>query len=1336
MWAKKYPTVVCSCPQRRNEAFLLNDVFSFSLPMSNFVHLHNHTMYSLLDGLCNPEELIETAKDMGMEAIAITDHGNMFGAVQFYEACHKAGIKPIIGMEAYLAPNGIDERKPGGAKANKPFHQLLIAKNNEGYQNLMKLNTRAHLEGFYYKPRLDKQWLEEFGQGLVATTSCMAGEIPQLLLSEADNETILEKFSFYHRCFGEDNFYVELQDHDIPELREIINQRLIHLAQKHGFPVIATNDVHYVHKDDADAQDAVICVSTNKKIEDRDRMRMTSTDYYLRSPEEMEKLFGHVPGALENTKKIADECEVNLEFEKWLLPDFECPDDYTPELYLKHQCAQGFLSRYNVILNDELELQEQDASEWQVDQQKLDQLLERVKYELSVINPMGYASYYLMVQDLVLFARREGIAVGPGRGSGAGSLVAYLCYITNLDPLDHQLLFERFLNPERASMPDFDLDFADDRREEMIHYTREKYGEDHVAHIITFGTMKAKAAVRDIGRVLGLPYSDVDRIAKLIPEGMHLQEAIDSVDELQQVGNQDPLMKQLLELSLRVEGNTRHTSVHAAAVVVSRSPLVEDIPLQKDHKTGKVTTQYSMKPAEKIGLLKIDFLGLKTLTILENTLLNIEQTQGKKMDLDRLPLDDQAAFDLFARGETLAVFQMESGGMIKLSQKLRPTEFADIVAMIALYRPGPMEWIDDFIGAKHGKRKATYPHESLAEILEPTHGIAVYQEQIQQLAQKFAGFSLGDGYILIKAIGKKIAEMIQKLKGKFIEGAMATQGVDREKAEEVFSFIEPFARYGFNKSHAACYGLITYQTAFLKANYPVEFMAAVLTSEMSNQDSMAKYITECQRMGIEILLPDINQSLLNFSVEQGNIRFGLNGVRNVGDAAVEAIVQERKEHGHFRSFSDFCVRVNSRSANKKLLESLIMAGAFDAFGHRNQHLSAMDQVIAWASKEQKSRASGQTSLFDFASAASPDAPAKEFPLPEVEEAPMEQQLSWEKELLGCYLSSHPLDPFRKLYQTERFSVLVETIEQAKESSKPVTAAEQLYGVKQKKVEGEFIIQVQTFRGITTKKGDKMGFAQVEDMSVSLEAVVFPRAYARSDSLWESGKIIRVQGKIDAEPDEDPKLMVDRAWAIEEKDVVRFLKSAQAKESQDVDPVSSSVLSQASSPASAGNDRSSIVVENENSPVGEAILPAPPEPLPEKKMVVSDSPEMVSKLSDHHPDRDILVSPATSAAAVDEAQVVSQALASRTVSAEAIVSLPLILKVEPHPQLAERLSQLAVTLQAHPGEHEVHLVLADTSGENVAVSQQKKTVKLPHRVKYSPELQSKIQAVLGRGNVVS
>ncbi|OIP97488.1 DNA polymerase III subunit alpha [Candidatus Wirthbacteria bacterium CG2_30_54_11] len=1094
--------------------------------MASFTHLHVHTMFSLLDGLCKIEELCTRTKKLGMDSIAITDHGVMYGAVDLYLEARKQGLKPIIGMEAYVAPEGVANKERRGEQSL--HHLVLLCRNLTGYKNLIRLSTRAHLEGFYYKPRLDSSWLETSSDGLIALSACLQGEIPKLLLSGRE-EHARKVAKNYQQVFGEENFYIEIQDHDIPQQRQV-NKLLIAFARKNNIPLVATNDVHYILPDDHEPQDVLLCVQTGKSLTDQNRLKMSSHDFYLRSPEEMAEVFKDTPDAIENTMRIAERCSLELEFDQHLLPDFKTPDGSTPEMHLVHRCRDGLLWRYGLQVDEQFK-ELPDAVVSQLDPARKTEILERIAYEISIINRMGYASYFLMVKDLVDHARAEKIAVGPGRGSGAGSMAAYLLAITSLDPLEHKLLFERFLNPERASMPDFDLDFGDDRRDEMIQYAVEKYGKDHVAQIITFGSMMAKAAIRDVGRVIGVPYSDVDKIAKMIPLGMDLSESLATVTELKITYDQDPAVRRIIDLSGRLEGVARHSSTHAAAVVISKNPLVQDIPLQQDAKEGKITTQYSMKPCEKIGLLKVDFLGLRNLTILGNAIDIIEKTHDLKLDLHTIPIDDEKVYRMLTRGETAGVFQIESPGMIKLARDLGPTCFADLTAMIALFRPGPMAWINDFIAAKHGKKKARYPYPTLESILSETYGIAVYQEQIQQIACVFAGFSLGDGYLLIKAIGKKIAAMIEEMKVKFIEGAMKTSGVTEKKAEEVFSFIEPFARYGFNKSHAACYARLTYETAYLKANYPVEYMAAVLTSEVADTDKLAFYINECNHMGISVVGPDINKSNQEFSIEGHTIRFGLEGIRNVGTASIDLIVEQRKDK-EFDSMLDFCNRVDGRSCNRKVLESLVKSGAFDKFGNRNQHLTCIDTVLSLSSRDQKARTNGQTSMFGATETRAAEAP---LPLPQVEEVPISEKLTWERDLLGYYFSQHPLSMFTDFITREGIA--------------PISKCKHLASESKIKTMGI----VRSVRQIVTKKKTPMAFVQLEDERDHVELVVFPKTYQETVAVWSSGAIAVVEGKIDFKDDE-PKLIVEKAYVAESSSMSAEPGTSTAKPSEHPDNV--------------------------------------------------------------------------------------------------------------------------------------------------------------------------------------
>ncbi|HNT29700.1 MAG TPA: DNA polymerase III subunit alpha [bacterium] len=1080
--------------------------------MTDFVHLHVHTMYSLLDGLCKLDELCLRTRELGMSAVAITDHGTLHGAIDFYLEAKKNGVKPIIGMEAYIAPDGVAQKEKRGETSL--HHLVLLAENTQGYHNLMQLATRANLEGFYYKPRLDRSWLREHAQGLIALSACLQGELPKLL-NQNREEDALAVIRDYQNMFGKENFFLEIQHHAMPE-QLAYNERAISLAHSQGIPLVATNDVHYILADDWEPQDVLLCVQTGKVLSDTDRMRMTSHDYHLRSPAEMQALFPDIPEALQNTVEIAARCQIEIEFGKHLLPEFTIGNNLTPEELFREECVQGLQRRYQI--QADREFREITPSTSDVPEEKRRAILERLIYETSVICPMGYASYYLLVQDLVNYARSQDIAVGPGRGSGAGSMAAYLMGITNLDPLDHFLLFERFLNPERASMPDFDLDFADDRRDEVIQYAFRKYGEEHVAQIITFGSMMARAAVRDVGRVLGMPYSDVDKISKMIPVGMNLQEALESVVEFNLLYVQDPQVKKLIDLSLRLEGVARHSSTHAAAVVISKNPLVEDVPLQKDAKEGKITTQYSMKPCEKIGLLKVDFLGLRNLTILGNALRIIQNHRGTIVDLNTIPLDDAKTFAMLSRGETAGVFQVESTGMARLAREMGVKTFEDIVALVALFRPGPMNMLDAYIASKHGKKKPSYPHPILEPILKETSGIAIYQEQVQQIACDFAGFSLGEGYILIKAIGKKIASEIERLKSKFIEGARATAKVSTEKAEEVYSFIEPFARYGFNKSHAACYAMLTYQTAYLKANYPLEYMAAVLTSMMDDQEKLADYIDECKRMQIEVIGPDINASQEEFSIEDEHIRFGLKAIRNVGLAAIADILSTRKEQP-FDSLADFCSRVDNHSCNRKVLESLIKSGSFDAFGNRNQQLHIIDQAVALAAKEHQAKASGQTTMFGLNPAS--ETSMTTLILPDIDEVNITEKLAWEKEMLGFYFSRHPLSMFAEQLARQGITPIQE-VKQLPSRSKVCTV-----GI------------VRSVRKIITKNNTPMAFVLLENEKDKIELVVFPKVFEQIQPFWQPEAIIAVKGKIEHK-DDSAKIIIDSGQVLQnEEDISLF-----------------------------------------------------------------------------------------------------------------------------------------------------------------------------------------------------
>jgi len=1049
--------------------------------MSDFVHLHVHSEYSLLDGLARIDGLLRRAKELGMDALALTDHGAMYGAIDFYLAAQKHDIKPIIGCEAYLAPASMHRRDP--AKDKTSYHLILLVKDETGYRNLLQLVTKAHLEGFYYKPRVDKGLLAEHAQGLIALSGCGKGEIPRLIL--AGNPTkARQAAAWYKETFGSDSFYLELQDHNIPEL-DTINKELLAISEELDIPVVATNDVHYIDPQDAHAHEILLCIQTNTTINDPKRMRMNGEGYHLRSPAEMAALFPEVPQALENARRIAEQCNLKLNFDvsTELLPAFDVPQGYnSPMDFLVTLCREGMRDRCPEI-TPEVE--------------------ERLNYELSVIERMGFVSYFLTVWDFVKHAKENGISVGPGRGSVASSLVAYCLGITEVEPLSHGLLFERFLNPERVTMPDIDIDFADDRRDEMIEYAARKYGQDHVAQIITFGTMAARAAIRDVGRALGIPLGEVDRVAKLIPFGLTIAQALDSVGELQALCEERDYIKNLIETAQSLEGVARHASTHAAGLVISRDPLIEHAPLQKATKGEGIITQYPMEAIERIGLLKMDFLGLSTLTIIGRALDLIRETQKVEMRPEKIPLDDPAIYRLLSTGETTGVFQVESAGMRRILRELKPTKFADIVAILALYRPGPMGYIDDFIKRKHGLIPIEYIHPSLESILKETYGIIVFQEQIIQIAIQLAGFTGAQADLLRRAVGKKKAKELKRQRRNFIEGAVRN-GVPRQTAEEIFAMLEHFARYGFAKAHSTAYAVITCQTAYLKAKYPVEYMTALLTTEQGNSDKVAAAIAECHRLGIEVLPPDINRSRLNFTVEDGAIRFGLGAVKNVGEGPIEIILNARKD-GLFTTIDDFCRRVDLRQVNRKALESLIRCGTMDSFGRRSQLLAIVDRMMSLSQRAHRAREAGQISMFDIGLASEMGS----LLLPDIPEVPHKRLLAWEKELLGLYVSEHPL---------QRIAGHLE---------EQVTAS---CGQIEADMAGEKVIIAGVVVGvhpIITRKGEPMAFVQLEDLRGSIEVVVFPSIYEKTRRLWAEETILLIKGRVDVR-DGKPKVICESA----------------------------------------------------------------------------------------------------------------------------------------------------------------------------------------------------------------
>jgi DNA polymerase III subunit alpha len=1072
-------------------------------PTTNFTHLHVHSHYSLLDGLAKIDELLDRAQELGMNSLAITDHGVLYGAIEFYEKARKKGIKPIIGCEMYLAPNGRKNKRP---KIDDVRHHLiLLSKNETGYKNLMKLVTLAHLEGFYYKPRIDKEILREYSEGLIGLSACIEGEVPSMVLSGRMEEA--EKSAReYEEIFGKDNFYLELQHHARFPNQKIANDGLIEISKRTGIPLVATTDLHYVNLDDAPIQDILLCVQTNRKVSETNRMNLLDFDLHLRSPDEILENFGHIPEAIENTQKIATMCNLEIELGNSKLPLFEVPKGYTPESYLRELCEEGLEKRYGKDITQEHR--------------------DRMEFELSVIEKTGFASYFLIVQDFVNWAKDQGIIVGPGRGSAAGSIVSYLTNITNIDPIKYNLLFERFLNPERISMPDIDLDFADVRRDEVLAYVRQKYGNDHVAQIITFGTMAARAAVRDAGRALGYPYDFCDKTAKLIPANMSIRDTIAGVPEVSSLYRVDPAAKKLLDSASRLEGVCRHASMHACGVVITPEPVVNYSPLQYvSGDTENVVTQYSSSTkssyVDKIGLLKMDFLGLKNLTIIQHALKIVEKTKGVKINVDEIPLDDEKTYGLLQSALTTGVFQLESGGMKRYLKQLQPTSFEDVIAMVALYRPGPMDWIPDFISRKHGRKKIVYVHPKLEPILKNTYGVAVYQEQVMQIARALAGFSLSEADILRKAMGKKIPELIREEKIKFIDGCV-DNGIDRRIAEKVFAFIEPFAGYGFNRSHAACYALIGYQTAYLKAHFPTEFMAALLTSDHQDIDRIAIEVEECRIMGIEVLPPNINESFVTFAAickpgEKEKIRFGLGAIKNVGQNVANIIVEDRKKNGKFKNLTEFIERIQTKDLNKKSLESLVKSGAIEELGERGLLLENIENILSYSKNFQKMLESNQISLFG---ASTVEIKMPEISLTPAEAAPKMTRLAWEKELLGLYVSDHPLAEYLDFFR--HFSTPVSQID-ASLVGQVVTIGGIIGNVKK----------------IFLKSQKNMAFVGLEDASgQKIEAIIFPKILDQYSGLLQEGNIVLLSGKI-SDKDGSFKLICDEARIVSIDEIERY-----------------------------------------------------------------------------------------------------------------------------------------------------------------------------------------------------
>ncbi|HAG50219.1 MAG TPA: DNA polymerase III subunit alpha [Deltaproteobacteria bacterium] len=1106
---------------------------------SNFVHLHLHTQYSLLDGAIRHNELFSLAKEYRMPALAMTDHGNMFGVVEFYEKAVRHGIKPIIGCETYVAPNSrFDKTVVRGGKEDGEheyaFHLILLAKNITGYKNLCKLVTTGYLEGFYYKPRIDKGLLKEHNEGLIALSSCLHGEIPSLILN-GNKEKALKVAEEYRSVFNDNRFFLELQDNKLPEQKKV-NEGLLEISRKLNIPVVATNDCHYLKREEAKAHDILLCIQTGKTINDADRLKFRLDEFYFKSPKEMETAFSNYPEAIKNTIEIAERCNLELKLKENHLPAFPLPDGEDIDAFFENEARHGLEKRLR-------DMEQADRVGVNGDGNTVASVqkwhyFERLEKELKVVKKMGFSGYFLIVADFINYAKKREIPVGPGRGSAAGSLVAYSLGITNLDPIKHNLLFERFLNPDRISLPDIDIDFCIEGRDDVIRYVAEKYGKDNVSQIITFGQMKAKAVIRDVGRAMDIPYGEVDRIAKLIPDiqKITIEDAIKQEPRLKELVAKDVRIKELIDIAKTLEGLSRHASTHAAGVVIANKPLIEYLPLYKGpKKEDVVTTQYAMEDIEKIGLVKFDFLGLKTLTVIDKTVRLVKEGRGEELDIDNLKLDDIETYRLLSSGNTNGIFQLESSGVKELLRKLKPETFEDVMSVVALYRPGPLQsgMVDDFIKRKHGKSPIKYELPQLKDMLSNTYGVIVYQEQVMEIAKVLAGCSPGDADVLRKAMGKKLPEEMVVQREKFIEGAKKNK-IEQKKAEKIFDLMANFAGYGFNKSHSAAYALIAYQTAYLKAHYPVEFMAAQLTSEMADTDKVIKYIGECRDMGIEILPPDINESRNDFTVTspfiplteggsflspsgggRGRIRFGLAAIKNVGIAAIDVILKARDEGGPFASIVDCCSRIDARKVNRRVIESLIKCGAFDSTGaKRAQLMASLDKVMNISQNIQRERANGQISIFNAISGTRGGETAALIDLPSIEEWSEAELLSHEKEALGFYITSHPLT---KYVDEIKYLASTDTDEMKERQDE---ASVSIAGI------------VTTVKETTTKKGDRMAFVTLEDLKGSVEVIVFSDVYKNAASYLSGDAPILVKGKVD-KGEENVKLIASSVALLEQ-----------------------------------------------------------------------------------------------------------------------------------------------------------------------------------------------------------
>ena len=1073
----------------------------------SFVHLHVHTEYSLLDGSNKIKECVARVKELGMDSVAITDHGVMYGVIDFYRAAKAAGIRPILGCEVYVAPGSRFDKEAGAGKDDRYYHLVLLAENDLGYHNLMKIVSRGFTEGYYYKPRVDLELLREYHEGLIALSACLAGEVQKNIqrgMYEEGKAAALR----YQDIFGEGNFFLELQDHGMPEQR-LVNQSLLRMSQETGIELVATNDVHYTYAEDEKPHDILLCLQTGKKLKDEDRMRYEGGQYYIKSEEEMRELFPYALQALQNTQRIADRCQVEIEFGVTKLPKYDVPEGYTSWEYLRKLCYDGLAARYP------------DAGV---------QLKERLEYELSTIRSMGYVDYFLIVWDFINYARTQDIMVGPGRGSAAGSIVSYCLGITSIDPIKYQLLFERFLNPERVSMPDIDVDFCFERRQEVIDYVVRKYGEDRVVQIVTFGTLAAKGVIRDVGRVMDLPYGYVDSIAKMIPGELNitLDRALTMNPELKKLYQEDEQVRELIDMSRRLEGLPRHTSMHAAGVVIGQKAIDEFVPLSLGS-DGSVTTQFTMTTLEELGLLKMDFLGLRTLTVIQDAEKLASKSTGREINVDAIDYDDKAVLNSIGTGKTDGVFQLESAGMKSFMKELKPQSLEDIIAGISLYRPGPMDFIPKYIKGKNHPELITYDCPQLEHILAPTYGCIVYQEQVMQIVRDLAGYTLGRSDLLRRAMSKKKGDVMQKERQNFVYGnpeenvpGCIANGIDEKTANQIYDEMIDFAKYAFNKSHAAAYAVVAYQTAWLKYYYPVEFMAALMTSVIDNSGKVSEYIYTCRQMGIEILPPDINKGVGNFSVDNGRIRYGLAAIKSIGRPVIEAIIKEREAAGEFKTLKDFIERLSGKEVNKRTIESFIKSGAFDSLGGtRKQFMVIYLQVMDQVNRERKYSMTGQMSLFDMVS----DDQKAEFdiPLPNVGEYEKETKLAFEKEVLGIYLSGHPLEEYEDKWKKNITRTTLEfQLDEETGRAKVHDGAKETVGG---------MITAKTIK--YTKNNKVMAFLTLEDLAGSVEVIVFPKDYEKNQQYLEEESKVFIRGRVSEEDEADSKLICETVIPFEQ-----------------------------------------------------------------------------------------------------------------------------------------------------------------------------------------------------------